>query len=1092
MKKLSIAFLTLVLVSACGGGSSKSDSGSSGGASGGNTAPSIQLTDNTFTVAEGETAISTISATDAEGDSISFTLIGDDAGVVSIGSTSGALSFNAVTDYEAPADADGDNTYEVTVRAYDGSAADARDILISVTNVVEAPVITSPASYEVLENETLVGPVTVSDAEGTVTYGISGADANLFAISSAGILAFKAAPDFETPGSAAGSNTYSLTVEATNSGGTASKAVTVVVKDVEENSLPTDLFISEYVEGSSNNKYIEIFNGTGETVNLDAYAVARCGNDCADGEHEYWDTFPAGTTLVDGAVYTMCHTSYVGVANCDQAETGIGYWNGNDALKLVKGTETSYTDIDVIGVFTAESADYWSVCGVENGLQEHTIIKKERVEGNTDWAASAGTNANDCDWIVKEQDDFTDFGKHCWNSNGDDAVTINNASGAVSVAENQTAVATVSTSVSGFCGDITLALSGTDAELFAEANGVVTFKTAPDFEAPSDANTDNVYNFTVTATAGEATDTLDMVVTVTNVTGGNLDFSEAFDGAVYNETDSSFTHPTEGAQSWAGFANMNKELYPITFAEAKKVTFTGAAPQGDVQVKFQFERLPYGTNGDGAESTKPLYLTEAVKIVGATEASYSVKVPSQGDKTFSSVILYIVDKDLPAVMKNIKIEDISPFADFGGFDGATRDGDTFTFPSTAQSWAGFGNNNTDLYPMTLGNGAAITFKGSAVDADVELKFKFERLPYGTNGDGAASTLPAYDTTSTVVSGTTEKEYTICVPAQDAANTYSSFLMYLVTQDAGVVVKDVKVTPYETAVTECPSGYLEPTWNTFDGTSVENDVYTWPSSAASWAGFSNGNEDIYYIDGATLEKITFNGSVPDGGEGIVRFRFEDEPYPNVGTFYDVPTLTTVSGATVKEYEVPLTAQGDTDFNSFLMYLNTRDVGVKITDIKLYAEKAAVDPDKCGNRGDASTGLADICDGFGGAQYVEEDSSYFMPTPNGNDVLDWGGFANKDESLYPLDLTNGAVVTFDAWTKDDDVTVEFRFEDKAGGGGAIIARASKAVSGTTKTTYTVNIPAPTGDTKASNNFLMYLLTYDKMVYVQNVYVVPNAAN
>ena len=167
MKKLSIAFLTLVLVSACGGGSSKSDSGSSGGASGGNTAPSIQLTDNTFTVAEGETAIGTISATDAEGDSISFTLIGDDAGVVSIGSTSGALSFNAVTDYEAPADADGDNTYEVTVRAYDGSAADARDILISVTNVVEAPVITSPASYEVLENETLVGNVTVSDSEGT-------------------------------------------------------------------------------------------------------------------------------------------------------------------------------------------------------------------------------------------------------------------------------------------------------------------------------------------------------------------------------------------------------------------------------------------------------------------------------------------------------------------------------------------------------------------------------------------------------------------------------------------------------------------------------------------------------------------------------------------------------------------------------------------------------------------------------------------------------------------------------------------------------------------------------------------------------------
>ena len=36
--------------------------------------------------------------------------------------------------------------------------------------------------------------------------------------------------------------------------------------------------------------------------------------------------------------------------------------------------------------------------------QQITLVKKENVEGNDgDWTSSAGTNAEDCDWIVKEQ-----------------------------------------------------------------------------------------------------------------------------------------------------------------------------------------------------------------------------------------------------------------------------------------------------------------------------------------------------------------------------------------------------------------------------------------------------------------------------------------------------------------------------------------------------------------------------------------------------------------------------------------------------------------------------------------------------------------
>ena len=53
------------------------------------------------------------------------------------------------------------------------------------------------------------------------------------------------------------------------------------------------------------------------------------------------------------------------------------------------------------------------MCGDSNGTQNHTIVKKPGKEGNAgDWAAAAGTTAEDCDWVVNDQDDWTDVGQH--------------------------------------------------------------------------------------------------------------------------------------------------------------------------------------------------------------------------------------------------------------------------------------------------------------------------------------------------------------------------------------------------------------------------------------------------------------------------------------------------------------------------------------------------------------------------------------------------------------------------------------------------------------------------------------------------------
>ena len=122
---------------------------------------------------------------------------------------------------------------------------------------------------------------------------------------------------------------------------------------------------------------------------------------------------------------------------------------------------------------------------------------------------------------------------------------------------------------------------------------------------------------------------------------------------------------------------------------------------------------------------------------------------------------------------------------------------------------------------------------------------------------------------------------------------------------------------------------------FDGTTIgEGSVYTYPASAADWAGFANMNADIYPITLAEDSVVTFTGSVPSGASADVRFRFEANPYPATEPSFDTAAVT-VTGSDSASYSIAVPSQGTNTFNSLVMYLNTRDVGVVITDIAISA-------------------------------------------------------------------------------------------------------------------------------------------------------------
>jgi len=197
----------------------------------------VITSDATASVAENFTGLIYVAtATDDDRDAITFSLAGADAALFTF--AGGQLRFQTGADFEIPGDADGDGIYAVTVRASDGGRTTSKALAISITNVAEAPVVTSPASVTFAENGTGIAYQAAAFAETgePVTWLLGGTDRALFGIDSlTGAVSFVTAPDFETPADAGGDNVYDIKVFAgTPSGMVGEAAVSIAVTDVRD------------------------------------------------------------------------------------------------------------------------------------------------------------------------------------------------------------------------------------------------------------------------------------------------------------------------------------------------------------------------------------------------------------------------------------------------------------------------------------------------------------------------------------------------------------------------------------------------------------------------------------------------------------------------------------------------------------------------------------------------------------------------------------------------------------------------------------------------------------------------------------------
>lgn len=161
----------------------------------------------------------------------------------------------------------------------------------------------------------------------------------------------------------------------------------------------SDLFISEYVEGSGNNKYIEIANFTGTSVNLAGYELRLYANGATSPNN----TEALSGTLANGAVLVFRNNSATIYSGTTTASSVCNF-NGNDVIALFNGS----TLIDSFGNIGDDPGSQWNVSGNES--QDQTLRRNSGIGPNN--SVINGFPTIGSEWTEFPQNDDSGLGSH--------------------------------------------------------------------------------------------------------------------------------------------------------------------------------------------------------------------------------------------------------------------------------------------------------------------------------------------------------------------------------------------------------------------------------------------------------------------------------------------------------------------------------------------------------------------------------------------------------------------------------------------------------------------------------------------------------
>ena len=523
--------------------------------------------------ASGENIGAPIAATDP-GDVLTYAFAGTnndaDEGSFNIDRATGQIMTKAALDHEA------DASYIVTVTATDpfGVSASA-NVTINVADLNEAPAITgSPAaaiSFAEIDETTALPTYAATDVDkgandsspDTLTWSTTGADAGKFNIGNQtggtpGQLTFKATPNYESPGDADGDNDYEVTVVVSDGKGNSDEHdVTVSVTNVEETGAVSISTLQPRVgveltadltdpDGDINGLMWQWYRGT--NIDLTSLPTTECeeptDNNCPIKDATSADYTPTsgdeGETLTAVATYK------------DGAETNTDIQGEAAAAAVIadrrpKAPEFPDQDTETEGDQTDQELEVDENTPAGESIED-AVAATDANPGDTLTYTLGGADAASFDIVAssgqletkaaldhEKKDSYsvtvtaTDSLQQATTINvtievGDvDEVPDLDGDSSAMYAENGTGSVATYTATDPEGKDIVWTLDGDDAGDFSIDDGVLKFKSKPDFETDEGSGSgDNEYTVTVEASAGASdedevqTATLAVTVTVTN------------------------------------------------------------------------------------------------------------------------------------------------------------------------------------------------------------------------------------------------------------------------------------------------------------------------------------------------------------------------------------------------------------------------------------------------------------------------------------------------------------------------------------------------------------------------------------------------
>lgn len=277
-------------------------------------------------------------------------------------------------------------------------SSDHDPVLVGLTLHADAPVVAPALAAQLPAQGTVGTAVSVTGIAATDGTALSLDWGDGSAIETPALAATAASHTYAAAG------TFTVRLLLTGAGGlSAERSGSVVISAAPATGDTPDLFFSEYVEGSSNNKALELYNPTGVDVDLSAYTVKLYAN----GGTTVTQTQALTGTLAAGQVLVLLHPSFTTAVTIAGAITSsVTNFNGDDTLQL----EKSGVVIDAIGQLGFDPGTAWT-SGTLSTLDKTLRRKAGTLHGSVPPTSPAVWDLS-VEWSVFDQNAFDGLGKY--------------------------------------------------------------------------------------------------------------------------------------------------------------------------------------------------------------------------------------------------------------------------------------------------------------------------------------------------------------------------------------------------------------------------------------------------------------------------------------------------------------------------------------------------------------------------------------------------------------------------------------------------------------------------------------------------------